>query len=66
MLLAGTDTTTNALCRVLQQLSRYPDVQERLRDEVAEARDIYGEEIPYDRLVALPLLDAVCRETLRL
>ena len=25
-----------------------------------------GEEIPYDTLVSLPYLDAICRETLRL
>ena len=66
MLLAGTDTTTNALCRVLQLLSENQDVQDRLRTEITAAFEIYGEEIPYDQLVALPLLDAVCRETLRL
>ncbi|KAG5650924.1 hypothetical protein H0H81_010516 [Sphagnurus paluster] len=40
--------------------------QEKLRMEIAEAISSFGENIPYDELVALPFLDAVCRETLRL
>ncbi|KAG5653381.1 hypothetical protein H0H81_000768 [Sphagnurus paluster] len=40
-------------------------VQEKLRRELQEAREQYGE-IPHDELVALPYLDAICRETLRL
>ncbi|KAG6844219.1 hypothetical protein H0H87_008765, partial [Tephrocybe sp. NHM501043] len=39
--------------------------QERLRVEVTEAREVHGGDIPYDHLVALPFMDAVCRETLR-
>ncbi|RDB25864.1 Docosahexaenoic acid omega-hydroxylase CYP4F3 [Hypsizygus marmoreus] len=39
---------------------------ETLRQELIEARKEHGPEIPYDALVALPFLDAVCRETLRL
>ena len=66
MLLAGTDTTTNALTRTLHLLAQNPDVQQRLREELETAFEDYGEDIPYDELVALPFLDAVCRETLRL
>lgn len=65
---AGTDTTSNALCRTLHLLSSHPEVQNRLRAEIKQAINKYGtcEDIPYDELVALPFLDAVCRETLRL
>ena len=43
-----------------------PDVQEKLRAEIKEAKEkIGGEDIPHDELMALPYLDAVCRETLR-
>ena len=66
MLFAGTDTTSNALGRTLQVLAEHPDMQDRLREELSAARDFPGQDIPYDRLVGLPLLDAVCRETLRL
>lgn len=41
-------------------------VQGKLRAELREAQEQYGREIPYDELSALPYLDAVCRETLRL
>jgi len=61
---AATDTTSNALSRILWVLSEHQDVQERLRAEIREARN--GEDISYDKLVRLPYLDAVCRETLRL
>ena len=41
-------------------------MQAKIRVEVREAREQYGEEIPYDEIMTLPYLDAVCRETLRL
>jgi hypothetical protein len=60
------DTTSNALSRILDILASHPEAQEKLRLEIMEGRQQYGDEIPYDKLVALPYLDAVCRETLRL
>ncbi|KAF7792235.1 hypothetical protein EIP86_003270 [Pleurotus ostreatoroseus] len=65
LIFAGTDTTSNALGRVLQALSEHSKVQTKLREELANARDYPGQDIPYDRLMELPLLDAICRETLR-
>nr|BAK09468.1 cytochrome P450 [Postia placenta] len=62
---AAMDTTSGALAHTLQLLAECPDVQDKLRAEILEAQG--GEqEIPYDTLVDLPYLDAVCRETLRL
>ncbi|KAI0028313.1 cytochrome P450 [Vararia minispora EC-137] len=63
--LAAADTTSSALARILYLLALHPDVQERLREELTEACDAKGE-IGHDHLVDLPLLEAVCRETLRL
>jgi Cytochrome P450 len=63
-LFAGTDTTSTALSRVLWLLSEHQDVQDRIREELAKARDT-GETIDYDYLHNLPYLEAVCRETLR-
>ncbi|KAI0333049.1 cytochrome P450 [Cubamyces sp. BRFM 1775] len=63
-ILAGMDTTANALTRTLQVLAQNPEVQERLRSELADARN--GNDISYDALDRLTYLDAVCRETLRL
>ncbi|KAF8905032.1 cytochrome P450 [Gymnopilus junonius] len=62
---AAMDTTSSALSRILWLLSMHPDVQDKLRQEIIQARKQHGD-LVYDDLVALPYLDAVCRETLRL
>ncbi|KAH6919090.1 cytochrome P450 [Coprinopsis sp. MPI-PUGE-AT-0042] len=62
---AGMDTTSSALGRLLWLLSEKQDVQDRLRAEIREAKEQYGQ-LSYDELMALPYLDAVCRETLRM
>ncbi|KAH8101251.1 cytochrome P450 [Cristinia sonorae] len=64
LLFAATDTTSGALTQILQLLAEHPDVQERLRAEIIGAYQ--DGEVPYDILVGLPYLDAICRETLRL
>ncbi|TFK83083.1 cytochrome P450 [Polyporus arcularius HHB13444] len=75
-LLAGQETTTSALARILYILAREPHVQARLRTEIRKAKKQYASEqgleedwervnLPYDVLVHLPFLDAVVRETLR-
>lgn len=67
ILFAGTDTTSNILVRTLEKLAMFPGWQDKLRQELAGASNYPSEdsEIPYDQLMALPLLDAICRETLR-
>lgn len=59
------DTTSNAMARTLQLLAEHPQVQMKLRREIVEAKAA-GNHLDYDQLHALPYLDAVCRETLRL
>ena len=59
----ATDTTSNTLARILYLLATHPEAQERLRGEISRARQ--GDRLSYDDLMALPYLDAVCRETLR-
>ncbi|KAI0336162.1 cytochrome P450 [Cubamyces sp. BRFM 1775] len=67
MILAGMDTTANSLARILQLLAERPEAQERLREEIMHAVEVEGHEdtLDFDRLLELPYLDAVCRETLR-
>lgn len=71
LIFAGHDTTTTAVSHALHQLSMHPEVQSRLRKEVRAARSAAAEsgdgsgDLEYDELMALPYLDAVCRETLR-
>ncbi|KAG6861366.1 hypothetical protein C0995_001099 [Termitomyces sp. Mi166 len=50
---------------VLGQVN-YSTFLERLRAEVTEALKAHNGDIPYDDLVSLPFMDAICRETLRL
>ncbi|CUA74416.1 Putative cytochrome P450 cyp-13B1 [Caenorhabditis elegans] [Rhizoctonia solani] len=59
---AGHETTSGALARILQILSSNLSLQDRLRAELERAPT--GQS--YDELNALPFLDALCRETLRL
>ncbi|KAK7676766.1 hypothetical protein QCA50_020289 [Cerrena zonata] len=63
---AATDTTSNALTKMMEILAHDSGIQERLRAEITEAQGQYGKDIPHDELVALPYMDAFCRETLRL
>lgn len=65
-ILAGVDTTSNALARILHLLALHPDVQDKLRAELVEAQAQYGEKMPYNELSQLPYMDAVCRETMRM
>lgn len=51
---------------MLDIFAHNPDVQDKLRAELAEAQERYGEDIPHDELVALPYMDAFCRETMRM
>jgi Cytochrome P450 len=64
---AATDTTSNALSRILSLLAVHPEAQEKLRQEILDAHEKNGgQDLSYDELLSLPFLDAVCRETLRL
>ncbi|KAH7319570.1 cytochrome P450 [Rhizoctonia solani] len=62
LIFAGHETTSGALTRILQLLASNSAIQDRLRAELEEA----PEALSYDELHALPYLDALCRETLRL
>ncbi|KAJ7935175.1 cytochrome P450 [Mycena leptocephala] len=64
MIFAGTDTTSTAMSRCLQELAQHQEIQDRLRDEVTKAA-VDGD-LSYETLCGLPLLEAVCRETLRI
>ena len=61
-LVAGHETTASATAWCLFALTQHPEVQNKLREELRSA-DI--ERPTMDDLLALPYLDAVVRETLR-
>ncbi|GLB43769.1 putative cytochrome P450 [Lyophyllum shimeji] len=60
------DPTISALSATIHMLAKNPSAQDQLRNEINGASGNRDDEIPYDVLVDLPFLDAVCRETLRL
>ncbi|KAK7681356.1 hypothetical protein QCA50_015447 [Cerrena zonata] len=66
LVLAGVDTTSNGMTQLMLLLSEYPEIQDKMRAEIRQAQVQHGEDIPYDILVALPYMDAVCRESMRL
>ncbi|KAF9040790.1 cytochrome P450 [Panaeolus papilionaceus] len=64
LLLAGYETTSISLTWALIELSRKPEKQQRLRDELAEYS---GTDPTFDQLsTGLPFLDAIAQEVLRL
>ena len=68
LLVAGAETSSTALCRILHLLALHPIVQDTLRKEINEALSSDGngmDALEYEKLMALPFLDAVCKETLR-
>ncbi|KAK7688291.1 hypothetical protein QCA50_008661 [Cerrena zonata] len=66
LVLAATDTTSSSLTQIIELLALHPEVQEKLRTEIKNACQDSEGDIPYDKLVSLPYMDAVCRESLRL
>ncbi|KAJ7171337.1 cytochrome P450 [Mycena filopes] len=63
IIFAATDTTSSSMNRLFHVLALYPTVQEKLRDEILTAG---REHLKYDAIDALPYLDGVVREVLRL
>jgi len=61
--LAGVDTVTSALCKVFEYLVIYPDIQERLYQEL---KSEFSAGITYEALTQHAYLDAFLNETLRL
>ncbi|KAI0676514.1 cytochrome P450 [Trametes maxima] len=69
IVLAAMDTTASVLSRTLHLLAEHPDVQDKLRREVLDAKANIGEHLDFDQLQTtpvMPYLEAVCRESLRL
>ncbi|KAM3862152.1 sterol 26-hydroxylase, mitochondrial [Diretmus argenteus] len=65
LLLAGVDTTSNTLMWTMYLLSRYPEVQDTLHEEVS--RCILDDQIPsIQELNRMPYLKAVIKEVLRM
>lgn len=68
MMAAGHETTSSALSWCAYLLSKHPDMQTKVRDEIREALPSpdSGTAITADMIDKLPWLNAVCLETVRL
>lgn len=66
VLVAGYETTSNTLTLVSHMLVNYPDVQEKVRQELMAALGPDDEEISYNTIQKLPYLNCVIQETMRL
>ncbi|KAH8692250.1 putative cytochrome P450 monooxygenase [Talaromyces proteolyticus] len=65
-LAAGHETTASALTWACYLLCQYPDVQNRLRQEIHDTIPSSNSPITWTQLEAMPLLNGVCQEVLRL
>ncbi|XP_004512444.1 cytochrome P450 89A2-like [Cicer arietinum] len=63
-LLGGTDTTATTLLWAMANLVKYPNIQEKIYDEIKEVVK-HGEEIEEEQLKRMPYLKAVVLETFR-
>ncbi|KAJ6490885.1 cytochrome P450 [Mycena sanguinolenta] len=62
----GQETTSSSLARLLTIVAEDNDLQQRLREELRAAKAVPGEDLNFNELERLPLLDAVVREMLRM
>ncbi len=65
LMMAAHDTITSSATALIMYLGQHADWQERLRDEM-NGLGIDGDDLPYDRLGDLTLVDYAFRESLRL
>ena len=66
LLVAGYDTTGSTLSYLAYELSKNPDIQEKLQEEIDQAFEEAGGKFPdYNLIQSLPYLDMVIHETLR-
>ncbi|KAJ7152026.1 cytochrome P450 [Mycena filopes] len=64
MIFGAQDTSASALSRLIYQLSIRPDIQRNIREEIKGLAD--DRHLTIEEISALPWLDAVLKETLRL
>ena len=57
--LAGYETSTVSMSFALIELSRNPDIQQKLRKEIDEAYELNGRKWSYEALMGMSYLDKV-------
>ncbi|CAG9785187.1 unnamed protein product [Diatraea saccharalis] len=64
--IAGTDTSAVAICYTLKMLAKYPDVQQRVYEEIYDIFGTSDRDLVKEDLLQLKFLERVVKETLRL
>nr|WCC58077.1 cytochrome P450 [Pharsalia antennata] len=62
---AGFETTSGALTFALFELSRHPEIQDRLREEIVTVLGRHDDKLTYDSLSEMKYLEQVIDETMR-
>ncbi|CAH1382253.1 unnamed protein product [Tenebrio molitor] len=62
---AGFDSTASCMTFALYELSKNPDIQEKLRNEITEVLSKHQNNLTYDAIQDMEYLDQVVNETLR-
>ncbi|KYN37695.1 putative cytochrome P450 6a14 [Trachymyrmex septentrionalis] len=62
----GYETSSSVMSFIGFYLAQYPDIQEKLREEVTSVLNKYGGEITYEGLKEMTYIDQVFNETMRL
>lgn len=66
VLIAGNETSALTLSYTILLLAMYPEIQERLYEELRANYDTQDEDTPYEKIPYLPYLDCVLKEGMRL
>ncbi|CAG9785190.1 unnamed protein product [Diatraea saccharalis] len=66
LIIAGTDTSAVAICYTLKMLAKYPDVQQRVYEEIYDIFGTSDRKLVKEDLMKLKFLERVVKETLRL
>ncbi|XP_078037570.1 cytochrome P450 6A1-like [Augochlora pura] len=64
--IAGFETSSSTISNALYELALNQDIQDKLREEINEHHEINNGEWHYENIKAMPILDGVFKETLRM
>uniref|UniRef100_A0A1I8NC37 Cytochrome P450 n=1 Tax=Musca domestica TaxID=7370 RepID=A0A1I8NC37_MUSDO len=63
---AGFETSSTSMSYALYELAKYPDIQNKLRQDIWEVLQQHNNELSYEALMDMEYLDCVLTETLRM
>nr|XP_031836144.1 cytochrome P450 6A1-like [Nomia melanderi]XP_031836145.1 cytochrome P450 6A1-like [Nomia melanderi] len=64
--IAGFETSSTTISNALYELAQHQDIQDKLREEIKEHEKMNNGEWHYENIKAMPVLDSVFKETMRM